>query len=293
MHTFSAPDGTVLACHVSGGGTPLICLPGGPMRAFAYFGDLGGLAAAGHRVVGMDLRGTGASGAPADPASYRCDRLVDDVEALRVHLGLDRMRLLGHSAGAELATLYTARYPKRVRELMLVTPATRAVGARVTAEDRLETARLRQDEEWFPTAYEALKAITEDRATDADWEAVAPFTHGRWDAAARAHRAAGVEQRNREAAAVYDAEGAFTPAATRDALAAFEGRTLLLAAEFDVAAPPRTVVASAEAFPRAETVVLPGAGHFPWHDDPDGFTRAVTTFLGRPDTTTGGVPRLP
>ncbi|MEU1890157.1 alpha/beta fold hydrolase [Streptomyces pristinaespiralis] len=280
MPTFHAPDGTVLACHVSGDGPPLICLPGGPMRASAYFGDLGGLAAAGHRVVGLDLRGTGASAAATDPASYRCDRQVDDVEALRLHLGLDRMRLLGHSAGAELATLYTARYPKRVSDLVLVTPASQAVGGRVTAEDRLEIARLRREEEWFPAAFDALKAITENRATDADWEAVAPFTHGRWDAAARAHRAAGADQRNREAAAVYDAEGAFTPAATREALAGFEGRTLLLAAEFDVAAPPRTVAAAAEAFPHAETVVLPGAGHFPWHDAPEEFVRAVTGFLG-------------
>jgi pimeloyl-ACP methyl ester carboxylesterase len=26
--------------------------------------------------------------------------------------------------------------------------------------------------------------------------------------------------------------------------------------------------------------VLPGAGHFPWHDAPEGFVRAVTGFLG-------------
>jgi pimeloyl-ACP methyl ester carboxylesterase len=280
MATFHAPDGTLLAYHVSGDGPPLICLPGGPMRAFAYFGDLGGLAAAGHQVVGLDLRGTGESGAAADPDSYRCDRQVDDVEALRTHLGLDRIRLLGHSAGAELATLYTARHPKRVSELVLVTPASQAVGVQVTAEDRLETARLRRDEAWFPAAYEALEAVTQGRATESHWEAVAPFTHGRWDAAARAHRAAGTQQRNQEAGALYEAEGAFTPAATREALAGFEGRTLLLAGELDVAAPPRAVAASAEAFPRAETVVLPGAGHFPWHDDRERFVRAVTGFLG-------------
>ncbi|QIP83828.1 alpha/beta hydrolase [Streptomyces sp. Tu 2975] len=280
MPTFQAPDGTVLACHVSGDGPPLICLPGGPMRASAYFGDLGGLAAAGHRVIGLDLRGTGASAAATDPASYRCDRLVDDVEALRLHLGLDRMRLLGHSAGAELATLYTARYPKRVSDLVLVTPGGQAVGEEATAEDRLETARLRRDEEWFPAAYEALEAVTQGRTTESDWEAVAPFTHGRWDPAARAHRAAGPQQRNQEAGALYDAEGAFAPAATREALSAFEGRTLLLAGEFDVAAPPRAVTAAATAFPDARTVVLPAAGHFPWHDDREGFVRAVTDFLG-------------
>ncbi|MCX4679295.1 alpha/beta hydrolase [Streptomyces sp. NBC_01433] len=41
-------------------------------------------------------------------------RLVDDVQALREHLGLSRMDLLGHSAGANIATQFVARYPKNV-----------------------------------------------------------------------------------------------------------------------------------------------------------------------------------
>ncbi|MER6593903.1 alpha/beta fold hydrolase [Micromonospora purpureochromogenes] len=74
------------------------------MLASAYLGDLGGLSA--HRsLVRLDLRGTGESAVPADPATYRYDRLVDDVDALRVHLGRDRIDLLGHSAGGSLAVL--------------------------------------------------------------------------------------------------------------------------------------------------------------------------------------------
>src|SRR5215212_11058548 len=98
MATFDSADGTRLAYHQAGEGRSLVCLPGGPMRASAYLGDLGGLSAH-RRLVLLDLRGTGDSAVPADPASYRCDRLVDDVEALRVELDLDRMDLLGHSAG--------------------------------------------------------------------------------------------------------------------------------------------------------------------------------------------------
>jgi pimeloyl-ACP methyl ester carboxylesterase len=45
------------------------------MQASAYLGDLGGLSA--HRsLVLLDLRGTGESAIPADPATYRCDRQV-------------------------------------------------------------------------------------------------------------------------------------------------------------------------------------------------------------------------
>ena len=36
MPVFNAFDGTELAYHVVGAGEPLICLPGGPMRASAW-----------------------------------------------------------------------------------------------------------------------------------------------------------------------------------------------------------------------------------------------------------------
>ncbi|MEW9515719.1 hypothetical protein AB0F14_03435 [Streptomyces tubercidicus] len=41
MPAFAAPDGTELAYHAVGEGEPLLCLPGGPMRASGYLGDLG------------------------------------------------------------------------------------------------------------------------------------------------------------------------------------------------------------------------------------------------------------
>jgi pimeloyl-ACP methyl ester carboxylesterase len=37
----------------------------------------------------------------------------------------------------------------------------------------------------------------------------------------------------------------------------------------------------AAAIPRAEVAVLPGAGHFPWVDEPDAFSSAVRDFLDR------------
>lgn len=74
------------------------------MQSSAYLGDLGGLSR--HRRLNMpDPRGTGASATPANTSSYRCDRLVDDVEALREHLGLTRLDLLGHCGGTNLAVL--------------------------------------------------------------------------------------------------------------------------------------------------------------------------------------------
>ena len=144
----TADDGTRLAVHLTGSGAPLLCLPGGPMLDSGYFRDLGGLAA--HRALArLDLRGTGASDAPADPASYRCDRQVADVEAVRRHLGLDRLDLLAHSAGANLAYAYAAAHPDRVARLVLVAPSVRGLDIEITDEARSAIARLREGEPWY------------------------------------------------------------------------------------------------------------------------------------------------
>ncbi|MGW5400422.1 alpha/beta fold hydrolase [Streptomyces sp. NPDC003952] len=276
MPTFCAPDGTRLAYRTAGDGDPLLCIPGGPTDS-RYLGDLGGLSRH-RRLILLDPRGTGGSAVPEDPSSYRCDRLVDDVEALREHLGLARTDLLGHSAGANVAMGYAARYPGAVDRLVLVGPSTRAVGIEVTGETRLELARLRKDEPWFPAAYAALEAVS--AGTGSDWEALTPFFCGRWDRAAREHHAAGLPV-NREAVAGFGADGAFTPQATRAALAAFGAPVMLLTGEFDLNSPPRSTAELAALFPGATLSVQPGAGHYPWVDDAGRFEAAVTAFLGQ------------
>lgn len=70
MSVFAAADGAELAHHHMGEGEPLLVLPGGPVRASAYPGDAGGPSSR-RRLVMLDLRGTGDSGIPADPATYR------------------------------------------------------------------------------------------------------------------------------------------------------------------------------------------------------------------------------
>lgn len=281
MPTFAAPDGTELAYRVvgDGGGSPVICLPGGPMQDSAYLGDLGGLAAR-RPLLMLDLRGTGRSAVPEDRSSYRCDRLVDDVEALRAHLGLEAMDLLAHSGGTNLAVLYAARHPERVARLVLITPSVMAVGIAADGSVRRETALLRRKEPWFPAAFAALEEIVAGRATAGAFEAIAPFAYGRWDEAARAHRAAEDGQRNAEAAAVFGAEGAYDPEGTRAALARLGCPVLVLAGEADLNSPPPAMAELTGLFPDAELVVQPGAAHFPWLDDPAAFVTAAGSFIG-------------
>ncbi|MFD5787613.1 alpha/beta fold hydrolase [Streptomyces sp. NPDC127037] len=278
MPTFHTYDGTELAYHLVGEGTPLICLPGGPMRASTYLGTLGGLAA--HRqLVLLDLRGTGDSAAPDDPATYRCDRQAEDVEALRAHLGLERVDLLAHSAAGDLAALYAARHPERLRNLVLVAPTTRATGIPVAVPEAREAAALRCSEPWYEDALAALEEIWAGRMTGELRARTRPFLYARWDAAAQEHAAGSPAQINAEAAAEYAAEGAFDPAATVPALRALEAPVLVLAGEYDTVTTPDRAAELAALFPHAEFAVQRGAAHFPWTDDAGAFARTVEAFL--------------
>jgi len=278
MPAFHAADGTELAYHVHGEGAPLVCLPGGPMRSSAYLGDLGGLSAY-RQLILLDLRGTGGSAIPADPGTYRCDRLVGDVTALRDHLGLDRADLLGHSAGANIAVQYAARHQRRVNKLALITPSGRAVDLEPDGEMRRQVMQLRAGEPWFAGAAAAFGRIDAGAGTEDDWRAMAPLAYGRWDAVAQAHSAADETQTNADAADAFVAEGAFEPAATRSALMAFGPPVLVLAGELDLVRPPGVVAEFARLFPSARFVVQSGAGHYPWLDDADRFAATVTAFL--------------
>jgi pimeloyl-ACP methyl ester carboxylesterase len=277
----TADDGTRLAVHLTGGpgaGDPLLCLPGGPMLDSGYFRDLGGLGT--HRALALlDLRGTGASDAPADPASYRCDRQVADVEAVRRHLGLERLSVLGHSAGANLAYGYAAAHPDRVGRLVLVAPSVRGLGIEIPDAARSEIARLRAGEPWYADAAAALARVQAGRGGEADWRAISPFMYARWDDETRAYEASMDEGRDDAKAIAFAAEDAFDPASTRTVLASLDAPVLVLAGGCDSGNPPTAMAEVAAVFPHGDLVVQEGAGHFPWVDDPGRFVELLAPFV--------------
>jgi len=278
MARFASYDGTQIGYRALGDGPPLVCLPGGPGRTCEYFGDLGGLSRS-RQLIMPDTRGTGESADASDPLSYRCDRLVGDVEALRAHLGLDRIDLLGHSAAGNLATLYAAAYPQRVARLILLTPALNAVGVGETDEQWRAALARRSEEPWYPDALAAMeKADAGDDSVHTRREYM-PFFYGRWDDAARAHVNAGISERSRPVRDGFSAEGAFNPPATREVISRLTAPVLIYAGGVDALPTPETAAAGARLFPNATVTVQPGAAHFPWLDDPAYFTAAITSFL--------------
>jgi len=278
MTRFASYDGTELGYRVVGDGPSLVCLPGGPGRAAEYLGDLGGLGRS-RRLVLLDHRGVGLSADPVDPATFRVDRLVGDVDALRAHLGLEQMDLLAHSAGAVLGTLYAAAHPERVSRLVLVTPGLAAVGVGIAEQELGIALESRSAQPWYPAARVALDQILAGSVSMEDFVASRPFFYGRWDETARAHATAGVAQRHQAARLGYFTGVHLDPARAVAALRKLTGPVLLYAGDMDPLVTPAMVREAAPLFQDAAVVIQPGAGHFPWVEDPAAFTAAVSAFL--------------
>ncbi|NGM12384.1 alpha/beta fold hydrolase [Verrucosispora sioxanthis] len=277
MRRFRSWDGTELAYRLVGSGPPLVCIPGGPGQAVEYLGELGGLSD--HRtLVLLDNRGTGASSVPEDPETYRVDRLVQDVEALRDHLQLDRFDLFGHSASGGICLGYAVEYPHRLDHVVLVAPSLRVVGI---PSDRGvdEVLARRVHEPWYAEAVAALHAVA---ASPQELERYrwlsTPLLYGRWNAAAHAQARAEPAQFAQPATDGFYANFEPDPAIPKR-LAALEVPVLLVAGEYDIWPTCRAVRELAAGIPHAEVAELPRIGHFPWVDDPSMFAATVEGFL--------------
>jgi proline iminopeptidase len=277
--SFASYDGTEITYRVLGDGPTLVCLPGGPGRAVEYLGDLGGLDAT-RRLVLVDPRGVGASADPADPATLRVDRLVEDIASLRVHLRLDRMDLLAHSAGSVLATLYAAAYPAHLSRLILVTPGLAAIGVQGTEAGMAAALERSASAPWFAEARAGWQKILAGDLSVPAFGASRPLFYGRWDDVAQAHATVGMAERHMAARRGYFDAISLDPAATRAALTAVDAPVLLYGGELDPLVTEQMLHEAAPVFGDSRVVVQAGAGHFPWVDDPAGFAAALVSFLG-------------
>jgi pimeloyl-ACP methyl ester carboxylesterase len=99
------------------GGTPLLCLHGGPGSTHNYFAPLERLADE-RQVVVYDQLGCGASDRPED-VEWTLELFLDELDALRDALGLERVHLLGSSWGGMLALEHVLARQATVESVVL------------------------------------------------------------------------------------------------------------------------------------------------------------------------------
>ncbi len=103
-----------------GKGTPILIINGGPGMNSNGFKTLAKAIGKSNKAIIYDQRGTGQSKAlDINANTITMDLMVDDIEAIRNHLKIDKWVLLGHSFGGMLASYYTSKYPNRIKGLIL------------------------------------------------------------------------------------------------------------------------------------------------------------------------------
>jgi proline iminopeptidase len=227
-----------------------------------------------------DQRGCGRSVtvSPTD-GDYRLDRFVSDLEELRGRLGHDRWTVFGHSFGADLALNYAARHPERVEALVYCS------GTGLDRSSHRQEYRERVRERLgAPRRQERLELTGRSRSRDEEirWRMLSwlpDFTGP--DARAHAAAAASVDlPLNLECNERLNAEmEELGPAEERARCATVTAPALVLHGALD----PRPVPGVGElveTLPRGRLVVLDGAGHQPWVEQPTAFATAVRGFLG-------------
>lgn len=258
--------------HVAGVGpadaAPLLALHGGPGEAHDYLRPhLDQLASERRRVTYYDQRGGGRSplDAGVEPAGWQ--EHVADVDAVRAHLGVDRLDLLGFSWGALLALLYALDHPARVARLVLVAPVPPHAGASVDVQRNLARAAARPEVE----ALRARLAAAGDTAATRFALRIAPC----FADPALALALTPVDTREDVADAVSRSLGRFD---VRPRLPALRGLPAQIV--YGVHDPIATAhVRETATLLGAAVAALEHAGHAPFVEAPEAFLAAVTGFL--------------
>jgi non-heme chloroperoxidase len=118
MVSVEVEPGISLHAEDLGSGRPVLLIAGFGLNSEAWQGQVTALTAAGHRVVAVDVRGSGRSAKPLH--GYGMDRLVADLVAVVENLSLRQLTVVGWSFGAQIALGLAAAVPERVAQLVWV-----------------------------------------------------------------------------------------------------------------------------------------------------------------------------
>ena len=195
-----------------------------------------------------------------------------DLEALRAYLEFDRMDVLGHSWGGFLGMAYTARYPQRVRRLILVD----------SAAPRLDdTLFLFKD--IFPETVERQNAVAfgvefgDEEAVQADIaEYLTMLCYSADKREALLAQADPTGYRHHVNLKIWADARRFD---LNPELRKFRQPVLVITGRYDINVAPSVAYGIHKAIPGSRFVVFEESGHLPFFEEPDSFRNVVEKFL--------------
>jgi len=261
-----------------GNGPRLYAHPGGPGLSSAEFlPDFGGLERA-FEVAYVDPRGTGATPKPHDPKAYALDDYANDLADLIEEAAF----VLGFSHGGLVAQRFAARFPGKVRGLVLASTA-----ARFSADVEAALARKVEEsraEPWLPDALEALRQ--EQAGEYADDAALArviaremPLYFHEYDVRAKRWVESIAAHPCNADALRYFNEVEFLSLDLRPELGGIEAPAIIVAGESDFICPPEAGRELKAGIEDSKLIVIPRSGHMTYIEQPEAFYDAVVALL--------------
>jgi proline iminopeptidase len=261
-----------------GAGSPVIILSGGPGFEVDYMLPVAD-AFPNHRRIVLEQRGTGRTReAKLTAADMTLAVVVQDLEALRIHLKQDRLFLAGHSWGGMLAMAYAAAHPDRIDRLILIDSGGPTLEFGTWFEDNIR-ARMRPEdveaERYWKEA--AKRGVSADKA---EVEAVRAITPAYFF-----DRAKGLAFAAQMPDDSLDAEGSamlFADLAksydVRAGLRTLDRPTLIVHGHQDPIG-DKTAEDLHSLIQSSTLIYLDECGHFPWLEQPEAFRQAIDSFL--------------
>ena len=102
---------------VGGQGKPLVCLPGWPQTWYSLHPVAMQLAKE-YRVIIVDVRGMGTSEKPE--SGYDKKTMATDIQKLVMHLGFEKVSLMGHDIGGMIAMSFAFNFPELTEKLIVL-----------------------------------------------------------------------------------------------------------------------------------------------------------------------------
>jgi pimeloyl-ACP methyl ester carboxylesterase len=246
-----------------GPGPAVVLLHGFPLSSAMWKEQLTGVGSM-YRVIAPDLRGHGNS--PAPEGVYTIDEMADDVIELLDRLSLDVPVVIGGlSMGGYVALSLVARYPARVRGLMLMDTRAGADTPDV-AEKREETAQ----------------AVIATGNVTAVVDSMIPRLFAKKTIEDRAERVAFLREtmeQNTPRGIAGALRGMAIRPDRRDDLARIKVPTIVLVGEEDAITPPTEALSLADAIQGARLEVVANAGHMAPYENPSVANAVILRFL--------------
>jgi proline iminopeptidase len=224
-------------------------------------------------LIRIDPRGTGMSGDVQQKDEYGIPTLVDDIEAVRIHLGIQEWNVMGQSAAGWTALEYTLAHQSQVKRLAVICSAPTGKFHQGTFRDPVHPL------------YSEFERISKTIRTLPAAERVNAFNRAVYQFDVQSPEAKAAID-NIFASAIFNAQrnqyfvmAELNRYNVTDRLQEITVPTLIVGGKHDVHVSPAWSSMMAGQIPDAQLTMMEHSGHFPWLDEPDLFFETIVRFL--------------